>query len=146
MYDPGAHSSPLLINMLNHAAEGWFWPIDPRLGKSIPELLHPRPQITTLCGSTRFVEYFNHWRQVLTLHGVIVLSIEIVTTQQLEEDPQHVNRPNKIMLDLLHFEKIRMSDSIFVLNVGGYIGESTRNEIEFAKSLGKTIDYLEDPS
>jgi hypothetical protein len=45
-------------------------------------------------------------------------------------------------LDRLHFDKIAMSDAIFVMNVGGYIGLSTRREIEYAKSLGKHVDYL----
>lgn len=108
-----------------------------------PWALSDRPEIVTLCGSTRFVEEFNYVRQRLTLQGQIVLSIEIVTTQQLDEDPQHVNRPNKEMLDALHLHKIRMSDYIFVLNKRGYIGESTAREIEYARKLGKPIEYLE---
>lgn len=118
------------------APRGWLWPN--------MDLIASRPQIVTLCGSTRFVEEFNRHRQRLTLLGIIVLSIEIVTTQMREEDPQHVNRPNKEMLDLLHFEKIKMSDCIFVINKGGYIGDSTRKEIEFAQSLGLPIEYMED--
>ena len=43
----------------------------------------------------------------------------------------------------LHFQKIEMSDAIFVVNVDGYIGESTRKEIEYAKSLDKEVMYLE---
>ena len=49
----------------------------------------------------------------------------------------------KIRLDVLHFRKIDLSDEIFVLNVGGYIGESTSREIEYAKSTGKAVWYLE---
>lgn len=103
-----------------------------------------RPIVITLCGSTRFVDTFNSFRQGFTLKGMIVLSIEIVTTQQREEDPQHVNRPNKEMLDLLHKEKIKMSDCVFVINQGGYIGDSTRSEIQFAESLGLPIEYMEE--
>jgi hypothetical protein len=47
------------------------------------------------------------------------------------------------MLDDMHKRKIDMADSIFVINVGGYIGDSTRSEIEYAKAHGKTIEYLE---
>ena len=47
------------------------------------------------------------------------------------------------MLDDMHKRKIDMSDSIFVINVGGYIGDSTKSEIEYAKAHGKTVDYLE---
>jgi len=50
----------------------------------------------------------------------------------------------KEMLDDMHKRKIDMSDSIFVINVGGYIGESTRSEIEYAKNCGKEIFYLEE--
>ena len=45
--------------------------------------------------------------------------------------------------DLLHFDKIELSDEVLVLNINGYIGESTRNEINHAKKLNKTIRYLE---
>jgi hypothetical protein len=36
-----------------------------------------------------------------------------------------------------------MSDAIFVVNVGWYIWESTRSEIEYAKKHNKEIMYLE---
>ena len=49
----------------------------------------------------------------------------------------------KEMLDDMHKRKIDMADGIYVINVGGYIGESTRSEIEYAKALGKSVDYLE---
>lgn len=49
----------------------------------------------------------------------------------------------KEMLDDMHKRKIDMADGIYVINVGGYIGESTRAEIEYAKALGKSVDYLE---
>lgn len=121
------------------AAPGrWLWP----LGGDCPQT-HDRPQVITLCGSTRFVEHFNDFRRRLTLDGAIVLSIEIVTTQAREEDPQHTDRPNKKMLDLLHLCKIDLSDAIFVLNVDGYIGYSTQREISYAYAHGKTVMYLE---
>ena len=44
----------------------------------------------------------------------------------------------------LHFEKIRLADEILVLNVDGYVGPSTRAEIEFARSLSKKIRWLEE--
>ena len=47
------------------------------------------------------------------------------------------------MLDDMHKRKIDMADEIFVINKGGYIGESTRSEIEYAKSIGKPVRYLE---
>lgn len=45
--------------------------------------------------------------------------------------------------DQLHKQKIELADEVFILNVGGYIGESTRSEIEHAMKIGKPIKYLE---
>lgn len=50
----------------------------------------------------------------------------------------------KIMLDDMHKRKIDLADEIFVINVGGYVGESTKSEIEYAKSIGKKVNYLEE--
>jgi hypothetical protein len=50
----------------------------------------------------------------------------------------------KEMLDDMHKRKIDMADSIYVINVGGYIGDSTRSEIEYAKNHGKEVRYLEE--
>ena len=38
---------------------------------------------------------------------------------------------------------IFISDEIFVINVDGYIGDSTRSEIEYAKMTGKAVRFLE---
>lgn len=100
-------------------------------------------KIICLCGSTRFVHTFNEWRKRLTLEGKIVVSIEIVTTQSKEEDPQYINPKLKLMLDELHLRKIDLADEVMILNVGGYIGESTSKEIKYAESMGKVINYLE---
>ena len=43
----------------------------------------------------------------------------------------------------MHKRKIDMADEIFVINVGGYIGFSTRSEIEYAKATNKVVSYLE---
>ena len=105
-----------------------------------------RPRIVVLCGSTRFVDTFNEWRKQLTYEGKIVLSIEIVTTQAREQDPQHVDPERKARLDELHLRKIDLADEVLVLNVGGYIGDSTRAEVEYATKTGRPIRYLEDPT
>jgi multidrug resistance efflux pump len=102
----------------------------------------PRPEIVVLCGSTRFVDHFNQWRKDLTEAGVIVLSIEVVTTQARDQDPQHANPALKSALDELHKRKIDLADRVMVLNVDGYVGQSTRSEIDYATALGKPIDYL----
>ena len=49
----------------------------------------------------------------------------------------------KEMLDDMHLRKIDMADEIFVINVGGYIGESTKREIAYAEKTGKKVNYLE---
>lgn len=102
------------------------------------------PKVVCLCGSTRFVDEFNRQRKLLTEQGIIILSIELVTSQAAHEDPQHVNPELKKKLDELHLRKIDLANEVLVLNVGGYIGESTRSEIEYAKDTGKPIRFLED--
>lgn len=108
------------------------------------QLAPGRPPIVCLCGSTRFVEEFNRQARRLTIAGEIVLSIEIVTSQTMVEDPQHADPALKVRLDELHLRKIDLADRVFVLNVGGYIGDSTRAEIEYAEKIGKPIEFLEE--
>jgi hypothetical protein len=73
----------------------------------------------------------------LTLQGKIVLSVGLFT----HKDKIKISDEEKKMLDKLHLEKISLSDSIYVIDKDGYIGESTKNEIEFAKKKGKAIEY-----
>jgi len=100
------------------------------------------PPIVTLCGSTRFVEQFNAARRRLTGEGIAVLSIEIVTSQSIVDDPQHVDPELKRRLDELHFRKIDLSDFALILNVRDYIGHSTGNEIDYAYEIGVPVVYL----
>ena len=96
--------------------------------------------IITLCGSTRFYETFLAVNNALTAKGYIVLSIGVVKSKAVmldKSDPEL-----KKMLDNLHREKILMSDSIFVIDQDGYIGESTKGEIEFAEKHEKRIYRL----
>ena len=48
------------------------------------------------------------------------------------------------MLDDMHKRKIDMADEIFVINVDGYVGSSTKSEIEYAIRSGKPVRYLEE--
>ena len=78
----------------------------------------------------------------LTLEGNIVISVGLFGHSGDEE----VWSPGmKEMLDNMHKRKIDMADAIYVINVGGYIGESTRSEIEYALRNGKKVYYLEEP-
>ena len=100
------------------------------------------PRVVCLCGSTRFMDAFHEANRRETLAGHIVLTVEIVTYEG-RTDPQFVDTKVKEMLDELHLRKIDLADEVLVLNVGGYIGESTRREITYAKMRGKRIRYLE---
>ena len=98
-------------------------------------------KIITLCGSTRFKEQFMELQKRLTLKGWIVISVGMFGHSGDEE----VWKPGvKEMLDDMHLRKIDLADEIFVINVGGYIGESTKREIDYASKTGKKINYLED--
>ena len=97
--------------------------------------------VITLCGSSRFKDAFAEAQKRLTLEGNIVLSLGLFGLSGDEE----VFRPGaKEMLADMHKRKIDMADEIFVINVGGYIGESTRSEIEYALRTGKKVNYLEE--
>lgn len=97
-------------------------------------------KIVTLCGSTRFKEQFIEAQKRLTLEGSIVISVGLFGHSGDEE----VWKPGtKEMLDDMHLRKIDMADEIYVINVGGYIGESTKREIAYAEKTRKTINYLE---
>ena len=88
------------------------------------------PQIITLCGSTRFKENFLEAARDLTLQGWIVLMPGVFG----HADNVCLTEDEKEKLDELHLEKIRLSNAIFILNIGGYIGDSTKREIAFAES------------
>jgi len=99
-----------------------------------------RYKVITLCGSTRFKDAFLETQKRLTLEGNIVISVGLFGHSG---DEEVWTLGTKEMLDDMHRAKIDMADGIYVINVGGYIGSSTRSEIEYAKNTGKTIEYLE---
>ncbi len=98
-------------------------------------------KIITLCGSTRFKDAFIEAQKRLTLEGNIVISVGLFGHSGDEE----VWKENtKDMLDRMHLRKIDMADEIYVINVDGYIGDSTKKEIAYALSRGKKVSYLEE--
>ena len=97
-------------------------------------------KVITLCGSTRFKEAFMEAQKKLTLEGNIVISVGMFG---YSGDSEVKNEGVKEMLDDMHKRKIDMADEIFVVNVGGYIGASTRSEIAYAHETGKPVRYLE---
>lgn len=102
-----------------------------------------RPRIVCLCGSTKFMEAFQTANLAETLAGNIVLSVGTNTRSdaQLTRENYFQDPTIKERLDALHFRKIEMADEVLVLDVGGYIGESTRNEINHATAFGKPLRF-----
>ena len=106
--------------------------------------------VITLCGSTRFRKSFEEVQKRLTLKGCIVISVGLFghagddeVWEGMDEDTV---TETKLMLDDMHKRKIDMADGIWVINVNGYVGSSTRSEIAYAAAQGKTIRYLEEPA
>lgn len=99
-----------------------------------------RPRVVCLCGSTRFGEAYGCAMRDETLAGKIVLTVGLLG----HAEGIDMNGPVKAMLDELHLRKIDLADEILVLNVGSYVGESTRREIAYAERHGKPVRYLEE--
>ena len=97
-------------------------------------------KVITLCGSTKFKDEFLATQKRLTLEGNIVISVGLFGHSG---DDEVWTEGTKAMLDDMHKRKIDMADEVFVINVGGYIGESTKSEIEYAMSQGIGIRFLE---
>ncbi len=104
--------------------------------------------VITLCGSTRFKNEFMEAQKRLTLEGNIVISVGLFGHSGDQEVWENMDEgtltKTKEMLDDMHKRKIDMADEIFVINLGGYIGDSTSSEIEYAIEHGKKVRYLED--
>ncbi len=94
-------------------------------------------KVVTLCGSTRFRKEFRKVERALTLSGEIPLPPAIYGKAEGIEYSEELSQK----LWEIHLDKIRISDEIFVINPEGYLGDSTKKEIEFAKSLGKVVRY-----
>lgn len=99
-------------------------------------------RVITLCGSTRFKDAFMREQKRLTLEGNIVISVGLFGHSGDTEAWMNDGETKK-MLDDMHKRKIDMSDGIYVINEGGYIGDSTRNEICYAILHDKTVEFME---
>lgn len=98
-------------------------------------------KVVTLCGSTKFKDDFLYTQEQLSLNGCIVISVGLFG--YADGKFQTVITPEvKSMLDDIHKRKIDMADYIYVINRDDYIGNSTRSEIEYAKSTGKSVVYM----
>ncbi len=94
-----------------------------------------RPEIVCICGSTRFVEEMRKANRDLTLSGIIVLAPGEMDGADSEEQ--------KTALDALHRRKIDLADRVLVVNPGGYIGESTSGEIDYARAAGRSVSFTD---
>jgi hypothetical protein len=139
-----------MLEALEHANEWAFG--DGRPVKDVEDaisgakqfLAQAKPEVVCLCGSTRFFDTYiqEQWR--LTLEGKIVFMIAICPPGGPKDHAGEAYGPETAaLLDELHLRKIDLADEVRILNVGGYIGKSTRRELEYAISHGKFVSFLE---
>jgi hypothetical protein len=107
-----------------------------------------RPRIVCLCGSTRFWADYIEWNDIESRAGKIVLSVGCfvhppATATDARGVMRGVNSEEKHKLDQLHLRKIDLADEVLILNRGGYMGESTRSELAYARKHNKHIRFLE---
>lgn len=100
-------------------------------------------KVITLCGSTRFEAEFAQVNQRLTMEGCVVISLGMFSLPDLPDYDWAADSSDlKGRLGEVHLQKIRLADEVYVVDPGGYVGESTRREIAYAQSLGKPVRYL----
>ncbi len=104
-----------------------------------------RPRIVCLCGSTRFIDLFATATWELELQGHIVLGCTLLPAWFCGVGSHFAEHTGtKDQRDSHHLQKIDLADEVLVLNVGGYVGDSTRNEIAYAERTGKPVRYISD--
>ena len=96
-----------------------------------------RPEVVCLCGSTRFKDEYLAEQRRLTMEGKIFLTVGLFG----HADGISLSRGEKEMLDELHKRKIDLADRVHVIDVDGYVGESTRSEIAYAVRQGTPVTY-----
>jgi len=116
-----------------------------RCGETRKFIKLERPKIVCLCGSTRFKDAFDEANYQETMAGKIVLSVGFYMHATGNKHGESIGSTleQKVALDELHKRKIDLADEVFVLNVGGYIGESTQSELDYALAHGKFVRFLE---
>src|SRR3954452_23195580 len=108
-----------------------------------PHSAEGEAKVITLCGSTTFEVEFAEVNQRLTMEGCVVISLGMFRLPDLPDYDWTVDSSDlKGRLGGVHLHKIRMADEVYVVDPGGYVGESTRREIAYAESLGKPVRYL----
>lgn len=98
---------------------------------------NPQEKFITMCGSARFYPIFEKLVNVMKSKNVIPLSPE-----RFNIDAEDLSDEDYIRLHQLHTRKIDIADMVLIVDIGGYIGDITKEEIEYAKTVGKRILYL----
>jgi hypothetical protein len=101
-------------------------------------MMEIRPTIVCLCGSTKFREAYQKAHYDEGHAGRIVLTVYCYKDDPCCKGPDDWKR-----LDELHKHQIDLADEILVLNVDGYVGDSTKSEIRYATEHGKRVRWLE---
>jgi hypothetical protein len=101
-----------------------------------------RPKIVVLCGSTRYWQELAEANLYETAAGRIVLApgCNLKQPHPLWAAPAQADRLKEV-LDALHRQKIDLADEVLIVNPDGYIGDSTRSEIDYARACGKPVRY-----
>jgi len=118
------------------------------------KITEDHPHIVCLCGSSKFCAEIDIMAWEIEKGGKIALGLHLLPLDYCMQKgfkPDENGRIHHIgeqqgvaaAMDELHFKKIELADSVFVVNVGGYIGESTAREIAYARHLGKPVSFLE---
>lgn len=127
--------NPLPLEKNPNFVQGYFMSL-----KMLPDNF---PKVVCFCGSSKFKEEFEYAAQVFTYHGWIVLSMCYFTHYEKTKDNPTVDRFDriKLQLDELHKRKIDLVDLVFIIDVGGYVGDSTKSEIAYAIEHNKPLAY-----
>lgn len=102
-----------------------------------------RPEIVCICGSTRFAEEMAVANRDLTFAGAIVVAPGVFGRTDRRGEGEPITQEQKTALDALHLRKIDLADRVLVVNPGGYVGESTSREIDYARETGKPVSFTE---
>ncbi|GAB2496614.1 hypothetical protein GCM10027030_32710 [Luteococcus sediminum] len=100
-----------------------------------------RPEVVCICGSTRFAEQMHQANRALTMAGAIVVAPGVFVHAEPDFE---VTAEQKQALDELHRHKIDLADRVLVVNPGGYIGDSTRAEIDYARRTGTPVSFTDE--
>lgn len=104
-------------------------------------------KVICLSGSTRFTNEMLELTWQFHLEGIVAIGWCVLPANHNADGSEvdhHLAEKEGVadLLDELHLRKIDLSDEVFVVNVGGYIGDGTRREIAYAKKTGKPVKYL----